>query len=285
MTMGRGNLGANMTHGAGFPGLTHDEIAIPESHVQRELQAYHELNRGMGPVRKDAFREPLNLTQLLHIIDVPHDKHLRGGFFPLALGALLPLLGSVASAVGPPLLAGTAGALGKLAVDKITGSGIVRRRRHPITGEPHFIVRGGAFKDWISRLVPLLKSLWHSEPVSRFRSSTHSAVVNAAHKAFEGIKEAGQAAAKRLGSRLVEGATNLVNRGRKRAVDKIRKGENKISRAIDRYLPTETAQAMPQVEPIEEYAHEDDGMDELPESVTPLGGAYRRKRRRLRHYY
>lgn len=105
--MGRG--GPNMYTGQG---ALHGQ-GIPHGKLMRMLRAYKTANR-------IDHREHLPIHHMKYLME--EGASGRGGFLPLA--ALIPLIASAASYLGPPLAAGAAGALGGYAVKKITGQGL-----------------------------------------------------------------------------------------------------------------------------------------------------------------
>lgn len=158
--------GLDIFRGHGFNlhkgmGLMPDEHLIPKSHVDQAMNTYRSIRGITGPLNHQH-----KYRILKTLAEAP--EHERGGFFPLALGALLPLLGSAASTILPALGMGAVGAVGAHAYNKITGRGMgmmdhrIRRERllrathvKPVFlgDEPHFVVRGKGFADLAKRMM------------------------------------------------------------------------------------------------------------------------------------
>lgn len=147
---------------------------------------------------------------LVHLAKLMHDgANGRGGFFPLA--ALIPLIGSALSGLGSaavaaaPALAGglatgAAGALGGLAVKKITGSGLNNAMQNEHVARvllPRFLqyhdgqwYTGTGIGDLFKSLAGKFGNLVKNKHIAKIGSAARDAVLN---KTVETLQELGNA--------------------------------------------------------------------------------------------
>ena len=106
------------------------------------------------------------------------NAHPRGGFLPFlvpAIAGLGSLLGSAAGVAGPALIAGTAGALGKSLIDRITGSGLPMLYHKPTD---QWLV-GHGIKDIFRKIAEKVTGVLSSNAAKRIGTAGRDAIIDA----------------------------------------------------------------------------------------------------------
>lgn len=171
--------GDGMSRGSPIFGgeLPPNPFIIPVDTMQHQMHLYkrmHGLPMGKG----------LPTDHVLHLLARGAKMGTKGGFLPF--GALLPLLGTAASTLGPTI----AGAATTFGLNKLFGGkGVPPLYYHKPSNS--YVLHGDGWKDvfksLLNRAKVFAKRAWNSEPV---RNMTREAAKRAADKAREALERA-----------------------------------------------------------------------------------------------
>lgn len=227
--------GASNIFGGGLP-PAHTIIKGKELRHMLHMYKHHNRIKGSG----------LPFDHIVHLLK--EGEKGRGGFLPFA--ALLPMLGSALSTLGPALLTGAAGAAASSGVKRLLGDGAVGLPYiHHDKSRDEYILHGEGWKDVFKTVLghagKLLKRIISSDKVRGI-----------ARSAAESGKEA-----------LMKAAGDF------------------LSGRIERHLANKTTPAEA-VTPREDEPTEDNPNDDLEDiaddETTPYGQGYRRRRFRYK---